>query len=75
MKIRSLIWISSLEILLVDDTSTYSRRLATVNSDRNGEDEDVAAAVLFLAGPRGCFFNEQTLFMDGGSTLIKPAAK
>ncbi|KAJ9623683.1 hypothetical protein H2203_005945 [Taxawa tesnikishii (nom. ined.)] len=40
---------------------------------RTGHDSDMAATVLFLAGPGGLFYNEQTLFPDGGNTLVQPA--
>ncbi|KAF2099475.1 NAD(P)-binding protein [Rhizodiscina lignyota] len=42
---------------------------------RTGADSDMAATVLFLAGPGGLFYNEQFLYPDGGSTLVNPAAK
>lgn len=42
---------------------------------RYGHDSDMAATVLFLAGPGGTFYNEQFLYPDGGSTLAQPAFK
>ncbi|KAF2439527.1 NAD(P)-binding protein [Karstenula rhodostoma CBS 690.94] len=42
---------------------------------RPGSDTDMAASILFLAGPGGVFYNEQVLFPDGGNTLVQPAAK
>lgn len=33
---------------------------------RPGKDTDMAATVLFLAGPGGAFYNEQVLYPDGG---------
>jgi len=42
---------------------------------RPGNDFDMAATVLFLAGQGGVFYNEQILFPDGGNTLVQPAAK
>ncbi|KAL6705037.1 hypothetical protein ACN47E_007440 [Coniothyrium glycines] len=42
---------------------------------RPGKDTDMAATVLFLAGPGGVFYNEQVLHPDGGSTLSQPAAR
>jgi len=44
-------------------------------SGRTGHDTDMAASILFLAGPGGLFYNEQILYPDGGSTLVQPAAK
>lgn len=35
---------------------------------RPGNDFDVAATVLFLAGPGGVFYNEQILCPDGGTS-------
>lgn len=35
---------------------------------RFGHDSDMAATILFLAGHGGLFYNEQTLFPDGGET-------
>ncbi|KAF1917772.1 hypothetical protein BDU57DRAFT_445132 [Ampelomyces quisqualis] len=42
---------------------------------RPGKDTDMAATVLFLAGPGGVFYNEQVLYPDGGNTLTQPAAR
>ncbi|KAF2647576.1 NAD(P)-binding protein [Lophiostoma macrostomum CBS 122681] len=42
---------------------------------RPGNDFDMAATVLFLAGPGGVFYNEQILYPDGGNTLVQPAQK
>jgi len=42
---------------------------------RGGHDSDMAATILMLAGPGGLFYNEQTMFPDGGSTLAQPTAK
>lgn len=33
---------------------------------RPGEDSDMAACILFLAGPGGLFLNSQILYPDGG---------
>lgn len=38
-------------------------------AQRPGKDEDVAAAVLYLAGPGGVFINGQILHLDGGNML------
>jgi hypothetical protein len=37
---------------------------------RPGADSDMAASILFLAGPGGVFYNEQILFPDGGLYII-----
>ncbi|KAM0705724.1 hypothetical protein Q7P35_007084 [Cladosporium inversicolor] len=42
---------------------------------RGGHDSDMAATILMLAGNGGLFYNEQTMFPDGGSTLAQPSAK
>lgn len=42
---------------------------------RFGFDSDMAASILFLAGPGGVFYNEQVLCPDGGSTLVNPSVK
>ncbi len=36
---------------------------------RTGHDSDMAACILFLAGPGGLFFNAQVLYPDGGKLL------
>ncbi|KAL9069546.1 MAG: hypothetical protein Q9161_005464 [Pseudevernia consocians] len=41
---------------------------------RTGHDSDMAACILFLAGPGGLFFNSQVLYPDGGNILVQPAA-
>ena len=41
---------------------------------RPGSDADMAANVLFLAGPGGVFMNGQVLYPDGGNILVQPAA-
>ncbi|KAF2133782.1 NAD(P)-binding protein [Dothidotthia symphoricarpi CBS 119687] len=42
---------------------------------RPGKDTDMAATVLFLAGPGGVFYNDQVLYPDGGNTLTQPSAR
>lgn len=37
--------------------------------ERTGGDADMAAAVLYLAGPGGVFLNGQVLYPDGGMLL------
>ncbi|KAL9100898.1 MAG: hypothetical protein Q9163_003790 [Psora crenata] len=41
---------------------------------RPGHDSDMAACILFLAGPGGLFFNNQVLYPEGGNLLVQPAA-
>ena len=41
---------------------------------RTGHDSDMAACILFLAGPGGLFLNNQVLYPDGGNILVQPAA-
>lgn len=41
---------------------------------RKGTDADMAACILFLAGPGGLFLNGQVLYPDGGNILVQPAA-
>lgn len=41
---------------------------------RPGHDSDMAATILFLAGPGGVFYNHQILYPDGGNTLTQPAS-
>ena len=36
---------------------------------RTGHDSDMAACILFLAGPGGLFLNSQVLYPDGGKSL------
>jgi len=45
-------------------------RLLTFHAGRPGADSDMAATILFLAGPGGLFYNEQTLFPDGGKASV-----
>ncbi|KUI70911.1 Rhamnolipids biosynthesis 3-oxoacyl-[acyl-carrier-protein] reductase [Cytospora mali] len=46
---------------------------STNPAGRTGQDSDMAATILFLAGKSGLFYNGQVLYPDGGSTLINPA--
>ncbi|KAK0510833.1 hypothetical protein JMJ35_006385 [Cladonia borealis] len=41
---------------------------------RTGHDSDMAACILFLAGPGGLFLNGQVLYPDGGNIMVQPAA-
>ncbi len=43
-------------------------------AQRTGYDSDMAACILFLAGPGGLFMNAQVLYPDGGNTLVQPAS-
>ena len=36
---------------------------------RTGQESDMAACILFLAGPGGVFLNSQVLYPDGGEKL------
>ncbi|KAF1348520.1 hypothetical protein BDV97DRAFT_187523 [Delphinella strobiligena] len=42
---------------------------------RKGQDTDMGATILFLAGRGGVFYNEQILYPDGGDTITEPAQK
>ncbi|KAI6600007.1 hypothetical protein MCOR04_002307 [Pyricularia oryzae] len=41
---------------------------------RPGNDQDMAATILFLAGKGGVFYNNQILHPDGGNMVVQPAA-
>lgn len=41
---------------------------------RPGKEEDMAAAVLYLAGIGGVYLNGQVLYPDGGMVLTSPAS-
>ncbi|KAF2008040.1 NAD(P)-binding protein [Amniculicola lignicola CBS 123094] len=49
-----------------DDNKSVIDKGMSNPAGRPGKDTDMAATVLFLAGPGGVFYNEQTLFPDGG---------
>jgi len=55
-----------------DNKSKLDRQIGNP-AGRPGHDSDMAASVLFLAGPGGLFYNHQVLYPDGGSTLASPA--
>jgi NAD(P)-dependent dehydrogenase (short-subunit alcohol dehydrogenase family) len=40
---------------------------------RPGNDQDMAAAILYLVGPASAFSNGQILYPDGGAVLTEPA--
>lgn len=42
---------------------------ACAGSGRPGSDSDMAACILFLAGPGGVFLNSQVLYPDGGKSI------
>ncbi|KAF1962408.1 NAD(P)-binding protein [Byssothecium circinans] len=58
-----------------DDNKSVIDKGMSNPAGRPGNDFDMAASILFLAGPGGVFYNEQILFPDGGNTLVQPAAK
>ena len=49
-----------------DDNKSKLDMEPTNPSGRTGEDSDMAATVLFLAGKGGLWYNEQILYPDGG---------
>jgi len=55
-----------------DNKSNLDRKIGNP-AGRPGHDSDMAATILFLAGPGGLFYNHQILYPDGGSTLASPA--
>lgn len=56
-----------------DQKSVLERKPKNL-AGRAGCETDIAATVLFLAGPGGTYYNHQILFLDGGETLINAAA-
>lgn len=58
-----------------EDNKSKLKPTAGNAAGRPGQDTDMAATILLLAGKGGLFYNEQILYPDGGSTLINPAAK
>lgn len=57
-----------------DDQKSKIDRQVGNPAGRPGKDEDMAACILFLAGPGGLFLNSQVVYPDGGSILVNPAA-
>lgn len=49
-----------------DDNKSKMDQDMSNPAGRPGNDFDMAATVLFLAGPGGVFYNEQILYPDGG---------
>lgn len=44
---------------------------AHISTGRPGSDADMAACILFLAGPGGVFLNSQVLYPDGGKIKFR----
>ncbi len=60
----SLLYILVLYVVFFGETGSDG-----VHKGRTGDDRDIAAAVLYLAGPGGVFLNGQILYPDGGAVL------
>ncbi|KAK4998517.1 hypothetical protein LTR66_002263 [Elasticomyces elasticus] len=58
-----------------EDNKTEMDMESSNPAGRKGFDSDMAASILFLAGPGALFYNEQIVYPDGGVTLVQPAAK
>lgn len=56
-----------------DQKSKIDKKLSNP-AQRPGNDQDMAACILFLAGPGGLFLNSQVIYPDGGNILVQPAA-
>ncbi|KAL8801952.1 MAG: hypothetical protein Q9182_004133 [Xanthomendoza sp. 2 TL-2023] len=56
-----------------DQKSTLARAVTNA-AGRAGHEIDMAATILFLTGRGGTFYTAQTLFPDGGETLIEAAS-
>ena len=59
---------------LTEDDELRERYEATVPLRRLGENDDVAASVLFLASPAAAYITGQVLDVDGGTSTTAPAA-
>ncbi|KAL8849873.1 MAG: hypothetical protein Q9221_005139 [Calogaya cf. arnoldii] len=57
-----------------DDQKSELNPESSNPAGRPGSDSDMAACILFLAGPGGVFLNAQVLYPDGGNILVQPAA-
>ncbi|KAL8670686.1 MAG: hypothetical protein Q9168_004790 [Polycauliona sp. 1 TL-2023] len=57
-----------------DDQKSELKPEMSNPAGRPGSDSDMAACILFLAGPGGLFMNAQVLYPDGGNILVQPAA-
>ncbi|KAL9014399.1 MAG: hypothetical protein Q9173_000947 [Seirophora scorigena] len=56
------------------DQKSKLTRAVTNAVGRAGHEIDMAATILFLAGRGGTFYTAQTLFPDGGETLVEAAS-
>jgi NAD(P)-dependent dehydrogenase (short-subunit alcohol dehydrogenase family) len=56
------------------DPAVVRERLRFIPLARIGEPEDMAEAVVFLAGPQASYITGQTITVDGGRTLGAPPA-
>ncbi|CAL8582684.1 hypothetical protein XPA_008335 [Xanthoria parietina] len=57
-----------------DDQKSELKPELSNPAGRPGSDSDMAACILFLAGPGGLFMNAQVLYPDGGNILVQPAS-
>ncbi|KAI4236099.1 MAG: hypothetical protein LQ349_002751 [Xanthoria aureola] len=57
-----------------DDQKSELKPELSNPAGRPGSDSDMAACILFLAGPGGLFLNAQVLYPDGGNILVQPAS-
>ncbi|KAI4102421.1 MAG: hypothetical protein LQ345_007374 [Seirophora villosa] len=57
-----------------DDQKSDLEPKSSNPAGRPGSDSDMAACILFLAGPGGVFLNSQVLYPDGGNILVQPAS-
>ncbi|KKY26486.1 putative short chain dehydrogenase reductase [Phaeomoniella chlamydospora] len=57
-----------------DDQKSQIDKKLTNPAGRPGSDQDMAACILFLAGPGGLFLNGQVIYPDGGNITVQPAA-
>lgn len=57
-----------------EDQKSQLDMSASNPAGRKGEDTDMAATILMLAGRGGVFYNHQIMIPDGGQTLVVPAA-
>ncbi|OAG11708.1 uncharacterized protein CC84DRAFT_1107419 [Paraphaeosphaeria sporulosa] len=58
---------SPAKCLLVTNNKSNLKTEMSNPAGRPNSDIDVAASIVFLAGPGGVFYNEQILFPDGAS--------
>lgn len=55
-----------------DQKSQIDKKLSNP-AGRPGSDQDMAACILYLAGPGGLFLNGQIIYPDGGNITVQPA--